>query len=89
MRHTGSSFLGRDRTQAPCIGSTEAYPLDHQGSPKTCRLFKKMGMLLIWGRDKLKNKQKERKKGRDGKEMRLGKAFPPLASPVPCMGPEI
>lgn len=23
----------RDQTQAPCIGSVESYPLDHQGSP--------------------------------------------------------
>ena len=33
--HVGSSSLARDRTQAPCIGSTESYPLDHQGSPMT------------------------------------------------------
>ena len=25
--------LSRDRTRAPCIGSAESYPLDHQGSP--------------------------------------------------------
>ena len=31
--HVGSSSLTRDRTQAPCIGSVESYPLDHQGSP--------------------------------------------------------
>ena len=31
--HAGSSSLTRDRTQTPCIGSTESYPLDHQGSP--------------------------------------------------------
>ena len=31
--HAGSSSLTRDRTQAPCIGSTESYPLDQQGSP--------------------------------------------------------
>ena len=31
----GSSSLTRDRTWAPCIGSTEPYPLDHQGSPQT------------------------------------------------------
>ena len=28
-----SSSLTRDRTRAPCIGSVESYPLDHQGSP--------------------------------------------------------
>ena len=27
------SSLIRDRTRAPCIGSAESYPLDHQGSP--------------------------------------------------------
>ena len=31
--HVGSSSLTRDRTLAPCIGSVESYPLDHQGSP--------------------------------------------------------
>ena len=31
--HVGSSFLTRDRTRAPCIGSVESYPLRHQGSP--------------------------------------------------------
>ena len=30
--HAGSSSLTRDRTQAPSIGSSESYPLDHQGS---------------------------------------------------------
>ena len=30
--HLGSSSLSRDRTRAPCIGSVESYPLDHQGS---------------------------------------------------------
>ena len=29
----GSSFLTRDGTWAPCIGSSESYPLDHQGLP--------------------------------------------------------
>ena len=31
--HVGSSFLTRDQTQAPGIGSPESQPLDHQGSP--------------------------------------------------------
>ena len=31
--HAGSSSLTTDRTWAPCIGSTESYPLDHQVSP--------------------------------------------------------
>ena len=30
--HAGSSSLTRDRTQAPCTGSMDSYPLDHQGS---------------------------------------------------------
>ena len=29
--HAGSSSLTRDRTWAPCTGSMESYPLDHQG----------------------------------------------------------
>ena len=32
--HAGSSSLTRDRTWAPCIGSAESYPLDHQGYPQ-------------------------------------------------------
>ena len=31
--HVGSSSQTRDQTQAPCTGSMESYPLDHQGSP--------------------------------------------------------
>ena len=31
--NAGSSSPTRDQTQAPCIGSAESYPLDHQGSP--------------------------------------------------------
>ena len=31
----GSSSLTRDQTRVPCIGSTESYPLRHQGSPQT------------------------------------------------------
>ena len=31
--HTGSSFLTRDRTWAPCLGNAESEPLHHQGSP--------------------------------------------------------
>ena len=31
--HEGSSSPTRDQTRAPCIGSTEFYPLDHQGVP--------------------------------------------------------
>ena len=31
--HVGSSSPTRNRTGAPCVGSVESYPLDHQGSP--------------------------------------------------------
>ena len=31
--HMGSSSLTRDQTRAPCLGSSESYPLRHQGSP--------------------------------------------------------
>ena len=31
--NVGSSSLTRHWTHAPCIGSAESYPLDHQGSP--------------------------------------------------------
>ena len=37
--HAGSSSLTRDRTQAPCIGRAESYPLDHHGSPSVTHLF--------------------------------------------------
>lgn len=32
--HAGSSSPVRTRTQPPCIGSSESYPLEHQGSPQ-------------------------------------------------------
>ena len=32
--HAGSSYPTREQTWAPCTGSVESYPLDHQGSPK-------------------------------------------------------
>ena len=38
--HAGSSSLIRDQTQAPCIGSVNSYPLDHQGSPKLPSSYK-------------------------------------------------
>ena len=37
--HAGSSSPTRDRTRAPCIGSMESYPLDHQGSPSIILIF--------------------------------------------------
>ena len=32
MQHVGPSSLTRDQTWSPCVGSTESYPLGHQGS---------------------------------------------------------
>ena len=32
--HVGCSSLTREHTRAPCIGSSESQPLDHQESPK-------------------------------------------------------
>ena len=37
----GIGSLTRDQTRAPCIGSVESQPLDHQGSPIS---------LFLWGR---------------------------------------
>ena len=37
----GSSSLTRDQTQAPCVGSVESEPLDHQGSPSFLKHFEK------------------------------------------------
>ena len=36
----------RDRTWAPCIGSVESYPLDHQGSPRRFFFFKIIYLLI-------------------------------------------
>ena len=38
--HVGSSSLTSDRTQGPCIGCMESYPLRHQGSPRDWFLSK-------------------------------------------------
>ena len=48
--HVGSSSLTRDRTWAPCIGSTESYPLDHQGSPSAHFLIRLFGFFwwVVW-----------------------------------------
>ena len=45
-KHVGSSSLSRDRTRAPCIGSTESYPLDHQGSPSVFSSLTQEGCCL-------------------------------------------
>ena len=39
MQHVGSSSLTRGQTLAPCSGSAESYPLDHEGSPRTQILY--------------------------------------------------
>ena len=41
--HAGSSSLTRDQTRAPCIGSTESYPLDQQGSPLKFAFLREAG----------------------------------------------
>ena len=38
LQLVGSSSPTRDQTWAPCFGSLESYPLDHQGSSRTCLL---------------------------------------------------
>ena len=42
----GSSSPTRKRTWAPCIGSAESYPLDHQGSPWAHFFKGSRGLLL-------------------------------------------
>ena len=50
--HAGSSSLTGDWTWAPCIGSKESYPLDHQGSPSLgffpCLPFEKQLLACCW-----------------------------------------
>ena len=43
-----SGFLTRDRTQAPCTGSKEAYPLDHPGSPRPFSILIAMELPQLW-----------------------------------------
>ena len=40
--------LTRDRTRDPCIGSTESYPLDHQGSPSIFTFSRSIGSFSPW-----------------------------------------
>ena len=53
--YAGSSSPTRDWTRAPCIGSAESYPLDHQGRPPSWSLFKRQIVLCqclpspFWG----------------------------------------
>ena len=42
--HVGSSFLTRDQTQGPCIGSVESQSLNHQGGPT--RVLLALSLLL-------------------------------------------
>ena len=47
----GSSFLTKDQTRAPCIGSTESYPLDTREVPVILLSFdiwpqKKIGRMI-------------------------------------------
>ena len=45
--HVGSSSPTRDRTRAPCIGSTGSYPLDHQESPTVYSLLLSKSLLCL------------------------------------------
>ena len=47
----GSSSLTRDRTRAPCIGSTESQPLDHQRSPsrEIFLIFRDTSLFVVRG----------------------------------------
>ena len=45
--HAGSSSLTGDQTQAPCTGSAESQPLDHQGSSITMDFKANMGLVLL------------------------------------------
>ena len=53
--HVGSSSFTRDQTRAPCIGSTESYPLCHQGSPST--------LALVWPHPSLHHEESSGPKG--------------------------
>ena len=46
--HAGYSSPTRDQTRAPCIGSTESYPLDHQGSPYVLFSYSKCFLVFVW-----------------------------------------
>ena len=51
VMHAGSSSPTRNGTRAPCIGSTESYPLDHKGSP--CDWFCHKTILFIFLKNQL------------------------------------
>ena len=46
--HVASSSLTRDQTQAPCTGSAQSQPLDHEGSPQA-QFFFLIDLLLFSG----------------------------------------
>ena len=47
VQHVGSSFLTRGQTHAPCIGSKDSQPLDHQGSPSKWYLLGKISLNFL------------------------------------------
>ena len=48
LRHGDRSSLTRDQTWVPCIGTTESYPLDYQGSPQRNFLCLNFSCCKIW-----------------------------------------
>ena len=46
--HVGSSSLTRNRTWPPSIGSTESYPLDHQGSPSFFFMVEQFSIVYMY-----------------------------------------
>ena len=51
MQLAGSSSLTRDRIQAPCIGSMESQPLDHQENPSPFILNPYCKPSALWHRE--------------------------------------
>lgn len=49
LEHARSNSLTRGGIQAPCIGSAESRPLDHQGSPQKSAFYIVIYYLLVWG----------------------------------------
>ena len=57
------SSLTRDQTQAPCIGSAEYQPLDHQGSPMPGILITPVLSCSNGGSERLSNLLQDSKQG--------------------------
>ena len=56
--------LTKDQTWAPCIGSAESYPLDHQGSPKSTFLCMKRSLITShWRLRKYQHTKAENERG--------------------------